>query len=215
METGRKIGYNIDRMLVPRGTNDAEILVKNSRFLSRAESVTKPEEARALIKKRRGEHPGANHVVHAFITGERAEVSGCSDDREPSGTAGRPVLEVLKGSGITNIIITIVRYFGGTKLGTGGLVHAYSEAAKAALAGLPTAEFTRWTAFTLSLSYDLFERARSALIQEGAEINREDFSSEIVISGRLPEKGSASLQERIRTLSNGKTVVYFEKEEDI
>ncbi|HOV63004.1 MAG TPA: YigZ family protein [Spirochaetia bacterium] len=197
-------------MRVPQGTFEAEICVKKSRFFARAESIEQPEDARTVVKRRREEHPGATHVVHAFITGMQGEVNGCSDDHEPAGTAGRPILEILKGSGITNIIVTVVRYFGGTKLGTGGLVHAYSEAAKAALAGLSTKEFSRWVKFELTSPYELFERIRAVLVQRGAEILSENFTTTVHIAGRVPEEAVPVVEEQIRTVSNGKIVVYFE-----
>lgn len=87
-------------------------------------------QAREKLHEVKQKYFDATHVVHAFSVGLKSETFGMSDDGEPSGTAGRPVLDVLKGSGITNILLTVTRYFGGTLLGTGGLVHAYSESAK-------------------------------------------------------------------------------------
>ena len=86
--------------------------------------------ARDLVKAQKSKYADATHVVHAFVIGSGAEILGMSDDGEPSGTAGRPTLDVLKGRGCTNTLITITRWFGGTLLGTGGLVKAYSGGAK-------------------------------------------------------------------------------------
>ena len=104
--------------------------IKGSRFLSELFPCTSQSDARELIKTQKAKYADATHVVHAFIIGQNAEIMGMSDDGEPSGTAGRPTLDVLKGSGCTNLIITITRWFGGTLLGTGGLVKAYSGGAK-------------------------------------------------------------------------------------
>src|SRR5574344_402051 len=93
--------------------------IKGSRFLSELFSCST--------------HKDATHVVHAFIIGDNAEISGISDDGEPSGTAGRPILDILRGNGTTNLILTVTRWFGGTLLGTGGLVKAYGSSAKQVL----------------------------------------------------------------------------------
>ena len=108
----------------------SETIVKGSRFLSELLPCESQAEAREILKSQKTKYADATHVVHAFIVGKNAEVMGMSDDGEPGGTAGRPVLDVLKGSGCTNVILTVTRWFGGTLLGTGGLVKAYGNGAK-------------------------------------------------------------------------------------
>ena len=110
-----------------------EIVIKHSRFIAEVFPVQTQTQARELLKEQKQKYFDSTHVVHAFVIGKNCEVLGMSDDGEPSGTAGRPVLDVLKGSGCTNIMLTVTRYFGGTLLGTGGLVKAYSDSAKAVL----------------------------------------------------------------------------------
>jgi len=127
-------------MLIPLKTVSVEIVIKKSRFIAIATPLDSPEQAKSHILQSRKEHPDASHVIHAYILGKRGDLFSMSDDREPRNTAGRPVLEVLKGSGITNILVIVIRYFGGTKLGTGGLVRAYSAAAKEALSCIPVEE---------------------------------------------------------------------------
>ena len=97
-----------------------ELVIKNSRFINELFICDSQSSARDLIKAQKEKYQDATHVCHAFVIGENAEVLGMSDAGEPSGTAGRPMLDVLKGSGITNIVLTVTRYFGGTLLGTGG-----------------------------------------------------------------------------------------------
>ena len=106
---------------------EAEIEIKKSKFIAIALPVKTHDDVRNAVSSIRREHPTANHVVHAAVIGKAGTEYSMSDDREPKNTAGRPALEVLKGSGITDIVICIVRYFGGTLLGTGGLVNAYKE----------------------------------------------------------------------------------------
>ena len=104
-----------------------EIIIKGSRFISEVFSVSSQQEARDRLHEQKLRYSDATHVCHCFIAGLKAETCGMSDDGEPSGTAGRPMLDILKGSGITNILVTVTRYFGGTLLGTGGLVTAYGD----------------------------------------------------------------------------------------
>ena len=112
------------------GSGQSETVVCKSKFLAENFLIDDPTQVKEIIRRQKERYPDATHVCHAFLCGPRREFAGCSDDHEPSGTAGRPMLEVLKGSGLTDILVTVVRWFGGTKLGTGGLVRAYSDAVK-------------------------------------------------------------------------------------
>ena len=111
----------------------SEFTVKGSRFLSELFPCESQAMAKDIIKAQKAKYPDATHVVHAFVLGLSSEILGMSDDGEPSGTAGRPALDVLKGYGCTNVLLTITRWFGGTLLGTGGLVKAYGDGAKQVL----------------------------------------------------------------------------------
>ena len=119
------------------GSGQSETVVCKSKFLAENFLIDNPAQVKEIIRRQKERYPDATHVCHAFLCGPRREFAGCSDDHEPSGTAGRPMLEVLKGSGLTDILVTVVRWFGGTKLGTGGLVRAYSDAVKELLTHIP------------------------------------------------------------------------------
>ena len=125
-------------MRVPTATKQAELVIKRSRFIAYAYPIQSSDEVKPLVKELWREHSQATHIVQAFVLGARGDEFGMSDNHEPKNTAGRPALEVLKGSELTNILVLIVRYFGGTKLGTGGLVKAYTEAVQAVIAELPS-----------------------------------------------------------------------------
>ncbi|HLW21650.1 MAG TPA: YigZ family protein, partial [Sphaerochaetaceae bacterium] len=155
-------------------SNSAEIEVKRSRFIAIAEPIADAEAVKQRIAVTRALHPQANHVVHAAVLGDQGTQFSMSDDHEPKNTAGRPVLEILKGSGITNILVMVVRYFGGTLLGTGGLVKAYGDAAKAVLEHLKTEELIEKTSLTIIIGYDLYEQVRNLLADVGAQCT-EDF----------------------------------------
>ena len=111
-----------------------EIEEKKSRFIAQVQAVTTEEEAAAFLESVRKQYWDARHHCYAYILGEQGQIMRFSDDGEPSGTAGRPILEVLTGSGIRNLVLVVTRYFGGTLLGTGGLVRAYTQAAQAGIA---------------------------------------------------------------------------------
>lgn len=114
---------------------EEEIIEKKSRFIAVVEHVESEEEAIAFIESVRKKHWNATHNCYAYIIGTKQPLMRCSDDGEPSGTAGRPMLDVLAGAELCNIVVVVTRYFGGTLLGTGGLVRAYSGAVKAGLDG--------------------------------------------------------------------------------
>lgn len=184
-----------------------EIEIKKSRFIALARSVDSPDKAKNELKTAWQEHPQATHIVYAYQIGKTADVFGLSDDGEPHGTAGRPVLEVVKGSGITNLLIMVVRYFGGTKLGTGGLVKAYTTAAQEVLSILPTEELIDKYNFQVQLPYALYESARMLLESHSAQIENEEFLTEVKISGTLPQNKGETIHTALLELSAGKIEV--------
>jgi len=199
-----------DSMLIPRGPAAFEFTVKKSRFIALAEPVDGPESARTLLAETRQAHPDAAHVVHAFITGSGREHQGLSDDGEPAGTAGKPVWEILKGREITNLMVLVVRYFGGTKLGTGGLVKAYGDAARGVLDLVKTEQLIPKRRFHLSLSYPVYEGAVMKIREHQGEILSEDFGTGVVLTGILPESESEDLSRDIRDLTAGRTEIEWE-----
>lgn len=189
-----------------------ELDIKNSRFLAELFPVSAQDEARALLKSQKEKYSDATHVVHAFVIGPSGGILGCSDDGEPSGTAGRPVLDVLKGSGITDVLLTVTRWFGGTLLGTGGLVKAYGESAKAVLAIAPAAEIVPVRDFTVLLPYDLYERVKREFASFEVEVTGEEFGTDVHVSGKIRESRAAGFCERISDLSSGRTRVALSEE---
>lgn len=185
----------------------AELMVKNSRFRSELEYVETPEAAREIWRLRKTQYDNGGHIVYAFIVGAQGNIQGCSDDGEPSGTAGRPTLEVLKGSGLTNVILTTARWFGGTKLGTGGLVHAYTASAQAALENIRTRELVPMRELDFSVPYALYEQVKRLLTAAGFETKQEEFLSDIRIRGELTAAALPELRIKLRDLSNGKILL--------
>lgn len=130
-----------------------EIEEKKSRFIAHIEPVTSEEEALQFIAQMKKQYYDARHNCYAFVIGDNSELTRCSDDGEPSGTAGRPILEVLTGEGITNVVCVVTRYFGGTLLGTGGLVRAYQGATKEGLNNSVIIDKTEGIQLSIAIDY--------------------------------------------------------------
>jgi uncharacterized YigZ family protein len=181
-----------------------ELEVKNSRFIATAAPVFSVDEARAFISRMRAEFSDASHNVPAFLVGFGPAVTAhCNDDGEPSGTAGRPLLAVLQGSGLGDVAVVVTRYFGGTKLGTGGLVRAYTEAGQAVLTAVPRAEKVPTHTVMLALPYSLLERVRLLVGQYDGRVVEEQFAADITITAQFAVAQFPAFQEALRELSHG------------
>ena len=193
-------------MKVLKEEKQAELVVKKSRFISIARMCSSPADVKRIVDETRAQYPDATHVVHAAVMGNQFSFS---DDHEPKNTAGRPALEVLKGSGITNIIVLIIRYFGGTLLGTGGLVKAYGDSTKLVLDGIKTEELVEKSSFSLTIGYEMYESTKRLLASVAADSIKEDFGTDISITGTIPVSNKDTLASQISDLSNGKRSVTF------
>lgn len=187
--------------------------VKRSKFISHAEKIEDPKRAKILQQKRREEYPGSSHVVYAFLVGtENNYTMGQTDDGEPKGTSGNPVLEVIKGSGVTNIIITVVRYFGGTKLGKGGLVRAYADGAKGVLNVLSTEPLIRKCRFALPVPYNIFDPFKKVLTEQGGEIINADYKTQIWVTCTVPENNVSHVGAVLQDISSGSVTLLEHRE---
>ena len=192
------------RYPIPASETRTEIEVKNSRFIATAAPVFSVDEAKAFIKRIKQEFSDATHNVPAFVVGFGPAVTAhCNDDGEPSGTAGRPALAVLQGSGLGDVAVVVTRYFGGTKLGTGGLVRAYGDAVKAVLAELPRAEKVPTHTVLLALPYNLFERVKLLVAAWNGRILDETFAADITLTIQFVVDKFPSFQEALTELSHG------------
>jgi len=170
------------RYPIPAGEAEIELLVKNSRFIGRAGYTPSVDEAKVFIARIKNEHPTCSHAVYAFAVGHGASViHGMSDAGEPSGTAGRPALAVVKGSGLGDVTVVIVRYFGGTKLGTGGLVKAYTEATQLVLAELSVTEKVERKTVAITIPYNFYEQCKRLIETHRGQIDEEDFATEVTM----------------------------------
>lgn len=192
---------------IPTATVRTEIVIQRSRFVATAGYADTPEAARALIDAVREEMPDANHHVYAFRVGYAASVTeGMSDDGEPSGTSGPPILAIIRGTEIGDLVIVVTRYFGGTKLGTGGLVRAYSEAARTVLAELPTEVKIEKTRVLLEIPYSHFELVKRLIGEVDGEVLTEDFTTTALVELVLPTANLDELRVSIRDATANQVV---------
>jgi uncharacterized YigZ family protein len=199
------------KLFVPAGPARAEIRAGNSRFIATAGPAASVAAARASIAAARAEMPGASHHVYAYVIGHGATTTlGMSDDGEPSGTAGRPALAVLRGSGLGDVVLVITRYFGGTLLGTGGLVHAYGDAAKAALAVLPREEKIERRELLVALPYAAYESARRLVAAHAGSIVDEEFATDVTLQVLLPAAQAEAFAAALGEATAGQAQVIVE-----
>lgn len=188
----------------PEMPHRIEIEVVRSRFIATVMRAATVEVARSCLAQVRAEMPDANHHVYAFRVGYGTSVTeGMSDDGEPTGTAGPPVLSVVRGTAVGDLVLVVTRYFGGTKLGTGGLVRAYSEAAHAALETLPTELKIERQVVGLELPYPLYQPIRKLVSEHQGDIQEETFSGEITLFIRFPLDHVTAFMAAVQELSAG------------
>ena len=190
--------------LIPLEAVETEILVVNSRFLANLAPVNSVEGARAIIAEVKKLHPTASHHVPAFVIGHgKSVITHCSDDGEPSGTAGRPALAVLQGSGLGNVVVVVTRYFGGTKLGTGGLVKAYGDAVREVLKGVKFATLLPTTTLMFVTPYRLFDQVTRLMEAHFGQILGTDFLEEITVTVRFKDEELEAFTDQLSNLSAG------------
>ena len=179
----------------------AELLVRKSRFIACVQPVAGRAEAHAVVARLRTEHPGATHVCWALLAGGQ---SAANDDGEPSGTAGRPMLEVLRRQQLEGVLATVVRYFGGIKLGAGGLARAYTDAVAQALLHAPKVALQRAVRLALQVPYDLEGRVRREAAALGAELQRATHAATVLLVFSAPEDVAQALRTRLEEAGQGR-----------
>ena len=190
------------------GEAEVELRFKNSRFIGCVGQATSVEEAKAFIAVVRDRYPDASHQCYAFAEGYGATVThGMSDDGEPSGTAGRPMLAVVQGADIGDVVVVATRYFGGTKLGTGGLVKAYTETAQAALAAVPVERKVETELLSINLGYDSYAPCRKRIEELGGLVENEAFETSVVLQVRAEIKIVDDMRRALADMTAGRALV--------
>jgi uncharacterized YigZ family protein len=191
-------------LYVPKQETRAKITVVNSRFIASISPAFSVEQAKSYVDRIKSEFQSASHNVSAFIIGHgQSIIAHCTDDGEPSGTAGRPILSVLQGSNLGDVVMVVTRFFGGTKLGRGGLVRAYSAAAKQALKTLQIAEKVVTHKIMFEVPYNLYAPSRILLEKHLASDLDEVFEEAVTLTARLREEQYDAFKLNLNDLTYG------------
>lgn len=188
---------------------EGEIVEKKSRFIGQIMPVSSEEEAYAFVESVKKKHYDARHNCFAFSVGEEMPLLRFSDDGEPQGTAGKPILEVINGSGIHNICIVVTRYFGGTLLGTGGLVRAYTDAAKAALAFCETKLMQRLYPVEITTNYTDMGKLQYILNTRQIEICDTQFADDVRFIVNVPVAMKDTLVNEITEATSARAGIHI------
>ena len=180
-----------------------EIEEKKSRFICNVRAVHTEEEAASFIEEMKKKYWDARHNCSAFVLGSRQELTRCSDDGEPSGTAGRPMLEVLLGEGLCDVAVVVTRYFGGTLLGTGGLVRAYTQAVKAGLSESKTGSMRLGREIKIQTDYNGIGKIQYLLGKEEIAIQNADYGADVMLKIVVPEAKTQQLKKQLIEVTNG------------
>jgi len=190
---------------IPLNEIRREHVVINSRFIATLAPVLSVDEARAFLARIRKEFADASHNVPAYIIGGGNTVTEFfSDDGEPSGTAGKPALAVLRGSGLGDVAVVVTRYFGGTLLGTGGLVKAYTESTQMVANAVERGRRIPVYVAMVAIPYNFLERIRLVAARQNGEVLEEDFAGDITLTMQFPVDSFDAFQAELRELSAGK-----------
>lgn len=194
----------MENRIVPARHIETQFIDHNSRFITNAGPAFSVADAQDFIAKVKDKYPDATHHVPVYLIGHgKATTAHCSDDGEPSGTAGRPALAVLQGSGFGDIVLVITRYFGGTKLGTGGLVRAYSDSVRMVLEEMPKARKVPTTVLLFIIPYSLYEQTKIIVTGHDGLIVDENFTADVTLSVRLPDTHLECFKKRMVQLTHG------------
>ena len=196
-----------DSYMTAARLGEAEYTDKKSRFIGHVQSVASEEEARAFISSVKAKYADATHNVWAYTL--RNGTVRWSDDGEPGGTSGQPTLSVLKGSGLEDICCVTTRYFGGILLGSGGLVRAYSTAARLAVQAAGVKRFSPWSCGILQCPYSLYDRLCRALTDRGARIEESSFAEQVEIIFSVPQGIESTVEHCVTEFSAGSVVPEF------
>lgn len=189
-----------------------EIIEKKSRFIATVVPAESEEEALAFIETMRKKYWNATHNCFAYVIGANNELQRCSDDGEPNGTAGKPMLDVLLGEGIHNTVVVVTRYFGGTLLGTGGLVRAYSSATQAGLSASKIITKIKGFKLTVKTDYNGLGKIQYILGQRGIKILNSTYTDTVQLEILLPGAEVPLIKNEITEATNGRAIQQTDKE---
>ncbi len=185
--------------------NSDEYIEKKSRFIGYAKPVTTEDDAIEFVKKIRAKHPDATHNVYAYKVREN-NIQRYSDDGEPAGTAGIPTLDVIQKEGITDICVVVTRYFGGTLLGAGGLVRAYTKGAKIAIDAAQILEKYYCFEYTVNIDYTMLKKIQSEALNMGCIAGDAEYANDVTLTYYVPYD-LQGFEEKLIDISNGRAII--------
>ena len=188
-----------------KGYGEARFEEKKSVFIGYCEHVTSEEEALTFVKKIKEKHRDATHNCYGYVM-KGGILCRYSDDGEPQGTAGKPILDMLVKSGVDDVCVVVTRYFGGTLLGTGGLVHAYSLGAKMAVEAAGVAQFENYAVLMVACSYSDYQKIGLELERYDAIIDNTDYSDCVAVQFAVKEQLADEITRKISEITSGKNV---------
>lgn len=190
-----------------------ETIINKSRFIGYATPIETEEEALDFIEKIRTKHRDATHNVYAYVLGKDSNIQRFSDDGEPSGTAGIPVLEVIKKEDLRNVVVVVTRYFGGIKLGAGGLIRAYTKGAKIGVDAGIIVDMVLYTKIKIRIDYTLYGKMENYLMNEGHIVDGSDFDDGVNIFVYIEDTDKENFYNIITDLTNG-TAIFEELDKE-
>lgn len=182
-----------------------EVVEKKSRFIAQVFPIKSEEEALEILARVRKKHYDARHNCFAYVLGEKNETERCSDDGEPSGTAGRPMLDIITGQGIHDALVVVTRYFGGTLLGTGGLVRAYSAATRAGLENCTIKEKKRGYSVAVTTDYGALGKVQHTAAEMDVAEERSEYGEQVELVYTVPEERVDAFEKEITEKTGGRS----------
>ncbi|WP_294522321.1 YigZ family protein [uncultured Pseudoflavonifractor sp.] len=191
---------------IPTASAEAELVEKRSRFIGQVKPVETEEEARAFVEQVKKKHYDARHNCWCYRLRDGG-VERYSDDGEPQGTAGQPMLNVFQREEVTNVVCVVTRYFGGVLLGAGGLVRAYTQSAKDALDAAGISVVRRWVEAAVPCPYSFFDRVKLEVEGHGGVLGETEYAADVTVHALLPEGQVEAFSARMTELTAGGTAV--------
>ena len=193
--------------LTVKGFGESEIIIQKSRFLTYINRVESEQQAQAFIEEIKAKHKSANHNCSAYLIGEHDSIQKANDDGEPSGTAGFPMLEVLKKQGLKDTVVVVTRYFGGIKLGGGGLIRAYGKATTEGLMAAQIVERRLHHLMKVSVDYTWLGKVENEIRNSAYPLDRIDYAEAVELFLYVPINMEETFNDWIAEMTNGQAIV--------
>ncbi|EFD88171.1 YigZ family protein [Oenococcus oeni] len=195
------------QLITVKQNSTKELIIKKSRFIADIYPLKEEQEAKKIIENVRKKNPNANHVVFAYTVGLNREIQRMSDNGEPVGTAGKPVLDAITKNNLINVLITVTRYFGGIKLGAGGLIRAYSQSASQTIENAQLATLVNYDRLQLIFDYSLIDKLKYFIEKQKAVVMETNYQTKVQAVILVETSDSKNFQKRLIDLFSGRIIV--------